>query len=350
MTWFTRAGLDASRVTVLVMLLALSIGAVSYLNFPKREDPEITVRTAVGTAANPGMRLDQLEELVALPLEEAARAIPGVAEVRTQLTGGAAILQVDIGDDVPEADLKRVFDEIRDEMDAAACAMPDGTTGFDVNTDFGDVAIATIAVTGDGFGLPEVETRAKALRDRLYAPDAVAAVTLYGAQSEVITLELDRARLVAIGTTPGPVLAALEGQNVRRTAGSLVAGDARLPLETTGDLRSLDEVEAVLVELPDIGLIRLGDLVDVRRSLEDPPSRPVYQNGRPAILLGVEMAEGEDVTQVGPAIREVRTAWTLAQPLGIEAELGTFQPDVVTASVNGALLNMGQTFVVVLGI
>ena len=348
MSGLTRLGLEHGRFAVLVMILLVLVGVTSYAGFPKREDPAITVRTAIVTAANPGLRLEQLEELVALPLEERARAVPGVAEVRTQLSGGVALLQVDLEDAVPEAELKRVFDELRDDVAALAPELPEGTLGPVVDSDFGDVAIATIALTGEGFSLPELEREAKALRDRLYGLDAVAAVSLYGRQREVVTLEVDRARLAAVGATLEPILAALGGQNVRRPAGSVVTGSLRVPLETSGDARSVEDIAATLIELPEGGLIRLGDLVEVRRGLESPPVRPVFHDGRPAIVLGVEMAAGEDITGVGPRLRETLESFEAERPLGLRAAFSTFQPDVVEASVNGALVNMAQTFLVVL--
>ncbi len=345
----TGLGLQRSRFTVLVMILAIAVGLTSYLSFPKREDPAITVRTAIVLAANPGLELIQLEALVAQPLEEVARAVPGVAEVRTQLTGGAAILQVDIADGVPERDLKRLFDELRDDVAGIAATMPDGTQGPVVNSDFGDVAIATVAVTGTGFSLPEVEEAAEELRDRLYGMDAIAAVTLYGIQDEIIELRLDRARLASVNGTLGAVLAALEGQNVRLPAGSLVNGDARVQLETSGDLASVDEIKNLLVELPGLGLIRLADVVDVRRVLEEPSAAPVFQNGAPAIVVAFEMEDGQDITALGPELRSLVDRFVDDQPIGIEAEFSTFQPEIVAASVNGALINMAQTFAVVLG-
>jgi multidrug efflux pump subunit AcrB len=348
MSALTALGLRRSRVTVLVMILVLAAGALSYGGLPKREDPAITVRTAIVAAANPGLELEQLEELVALPLEEAARAIPGVDEVRTQLTGGAVILQVDVADAVPEAELKRVFDEIRDDM--ATLPMPEGTRGPVVDSDFGDVAAATVAVTDAGFAHPQVEDAALALRDRLYALDAVAAVTLHGMRDEVITLELDRARLAAVGATLDPVLAALREQNVRLPSGSVAVGDARVPLETTGDLADVEAIEEVLIEVPDLGLVRLGDLVTVRRGLAEPATSAAFQDGAPAIVLAVEMAEGEDITALGPVLRETVEDFEASQPIGIEASFSTFQPEVVEASVNGALVNMAQTFAVVLAV
>ena len=63
MSALTAFGLRRSRVTVLIMILALAIGAFTYASFPKREDPAITVRTAIVLAANPGLEMTQLEEL-----------------------------------------------------------------------------------------------------------------------------------------------------------------------------------------------------------------------------------------------------------------------------------------------
>jgi len=351
MTFLTRIGIEKSRLSILVMLLAIAIGASSYLNLPKREDPEIIIRTAIVTAANPGLRLEQLEELVAMPLEEAARAIPGVDEVRTQLTGGVAVLQVDLADAVAEQDLTNVFDEIRNDMEALAGTLPEGTRGPIVNTDFGDVAVATVAITGEGFALNEIEEAARELRDRLYALPDIAAVSLYGTQSQVVTLAVDRARLASLGATLNPVLAALQGQNVRLPAGSVVTGDARVPLETTGDFQSVEDIENLLVDLSggrgDARLVRLGDLVEVTLENESPATRPVIQNGRPAIVVAVEMGEGVDITALGPELQAVIDGFVADQPIGIEATISTFQPEVVEASVNGALVNMAQTIAVV---
>ncbi|OAB55745.1 hypothetical protein AY599_27380 [Leptolyngbya valderiana BDU 20041] len=351
MTFLTRIGIEKSRLSILVMLLAIAIGASSYLNLPKREDPEIIIRTAIVTAANPGLRLEQLEELVAMPLEEAARAIPGVDEVRTQLTGGVAVLQVDLADAVAEQDLTNVFDEIRNDMEALAGTLPEGTRGPIVNTDFGDVAVATVAITGEGFALNEIEEAARELRHRLYALPDIAAVSLYGTQSQVVTLAVDRARLASLGATLNPVLAALQGQNVRLPAGSVVTGDARVPLETTGDFQSVEDIENLLVDLSggrgDARLVRLGDLVEVTLENESPATRPVFQNGRPAIVVAVEMGEGVDITALGPDLQAVIDGFVADQPIGIEATISTFQPEVVEASVNGALVNMAQTIAVV---
>ena len=59
----TRCGLDNSRFTWLMMALILLLGVTSYLGIPKREDPAITIRTAVVSVEFPGMSPERLEDL-----------------------------------------------------------------------------------------------------------------------------------------------------------------------------------------------------------------------------------------------------------------------------------------------
>ena len=348
MVSLTDLGIRQTRVTIFVMLLILVAGALTYVGFPKREDPAITVRTAIVSALNEGLSLYQLEELVARPLEEAARSISGVDEVRTQLIAGAVVMQIDIETEVPEGQIESVFTDIRNDMEDLAPAMPSGTVGPIVNTDFGDVAIATIAITGEGFTHREIERAAENLRDRLYSLDAVSAVTLYGAQDEVIWLEIDRTRLASIGVALTAVVEALQGQNVRLPSGSFQSDGARISIETSGDFSQVADIENTLVEIPDVGLLRLGDLVTVRRGYVDPVQQPVFFNGKPAVLTAIEMYPGEDIVGVGAQIQELLAEYNGDQPWGIEAAFSTYQPEVVDASVSNATTNMLQTFLVVL--
>ena len=346
----TEFGIARERLTILAMLVILALGAGTYLGFPKREDPAITVRTAVVTVVNQGLPLVQIEELIARPIEERARAIAGVDEVRTQVLRGGAILQIDLANAVPEGGIAAIFREIENEIEALAPQMPQGSVGPLVNTNFGDVAIATVAVTAQGFALTDLERFAESLRDRFYTLETVSAVTLHGVQGERVWIEIDRERLSSIGMTLDPVIAALRAQNVRLPSGSIVSEGARFALETTGDFDGIDAIADMIVDIPGIGLLRLGDLAHVRRGTVEPQQTPVFHDGEQAIVLGVEMFPGEDIVAVGEDLRRIVDAFVLDQPWGVEAMFSSFQPEVVANSVNNALINMAQTFLVVLGV
>lgn len=194
-----RFGIEKSRFTMFVMVGLLLIGALSYLALPKRENPAITIRTVIVAAQFPGMSPERVEDLIAVPLERAAREIGEVEDISTLVTTGRAQLSIAVGDSVPVADLDQVFSDIRTIMEDTVGELPDGTFGPFVNTNYGDVAVATIAVTGDGFSYTEIEGAAEDLQNGLYAIPGVTKVSLAGEQEERIWLEIDSRRIASVG-------------------------------------------------------------------------------------------------------------------------------------------------------
>ncbi|MEL6315723.1 MAG: efflux RND transporter permease subunit, partial [Pseudomonadota bacterium] len=140
----------------------------------------------------------------------------------------------------------------------------------------------------------------------------------------------------------------LQAQHVILPAGEIDADGNKITLEANGDLQSLDEIGAVLTQVSGLaGFVRLSDLVTVRRGYEDPKNAPVFFNGEPAIVAAIEMSPQTDIQDLGTRLDAALRAFENGQPIGIALNVSTFQETVVTASVNNALENVGQTFVIV---
>lgn len=348
MDWLARFGIEKSRFTILVMLGLLLVGVLSYFSLPKRENPAITIRTAIVTAQFPGMAPTRVEDLIAVPLERAAREIGEVDDISTLITTGSAQLSIAVDDSIPSVELDRIFADIRNKMEDTAGKLPTGTQGPFVNTNYGDEAIATVAVTGEGFSYAEIEDAAEDLQTGLYRVPGITKVTLSGQQDERIWLEIDSRRLAAIGVQLPQLLSDLDDQNVILPAGKIDADGTNIILEANGNLESIKDIGAVLTQLPSGDIVRLSDLMTVRRGYVDPLNRPVYFNGQPAVLVSVEMSDTRDIQKVGRTLRTEIAALEQAQPIGISYSISTFQETNVTQAINAALSNVAQTFVVVL--
>ncbi|MEM1048531.1 MAG: efflux RND transporter permease subunit [Pseudomonadota bacterium] len=348
MDFLTRFGLDNSRFTSLVMILILLMGLISYLGLPKREDPAITIRTAAAIATFDGMSPERIEDLIAIPIERKIREIGEIEDIETIITSGQALFYVHLYDETSIEDIESAWEDFRNKMQDVAAELPDGTSGPIVNTDYGDVSIATIAVTGDGFDLAAIEDVAEDLQKELYRVSGVTKVTLYGEQEERIWLDLDIRKLASVGVQINQLLEDLQAQNVILPAGEIDANGTKIVLEANGDLSTVDEIRGVLTKVSGLaGYIRLSDLVDVRRGFVDPKETPVFFNGKPAIVLGVEMSEASDIQDLGRRLATRITDFEQTQPIGISFEVSTFQETNVTAAINNALSNVGQTFVIV---
>lgn len=349
MDFLTRFGINNSRLTVLVMLGLILLGLMSYSSLPKREDPAITIRSAVVSVQFPGMTPQRMEEVIVTPLERKAREIGEVEDIKVLVATGSAILTLDLYNSVPKADIDAVLQDIRNKMEDIKGTLPAGTKGPFVNTDYGDVAIATVAITGEGFSYSEISDAAEDLQKSLYTISGISKVKLYGEQKERVWLEIDSRKLAAVGVQISQVLSDLQNQNVILPAGEFDAGGVNLVLEANGDLGSVTDIENVLTKIKGLaGFVRLKDLMTVRRGYQDPVVKPVYFNGSPAVMAAIEMSDGNDIQELGKRIKSAVNRFEQDQPIGISYRFSTYQEAKVTQSINSALMNVAQTLVVVL--
>jgi multidrug efflux pump subunit AcrB len=342
----TRFGLGRSRFTIAAMISLLLAGIVLYPNFPKREDPVIVIRTAVVSAFFPGMAPERMENLVAIPIERKIRELAEVKDIRTLVTEGSLTTYVDLKDEI--GNVNATWQRLRDKIGDVKIELPDGVVGPFVNSDFGDVAIATLAITGEGFSQREIRNVADDFRKQLYQVSGISKVDLLGVQDERIWLELDTRKLAAVGVQVNALIKDLQGQNVVLPSGNINADGTRLLLETSGDFSSVRAIETMLTRVgASDSLVRLADLVTVHRGYISPKVKPIYFNGRPAVALSVVMQQDQDVTQLGQKLRAAARDYEERLPIGYALGFATSQAEQVSASVNSALSNVAQTFIVV---
>ena len=132
----TRFGIQKSRLTILAMIGLLFMGLMTYLSLPKREDPAITIRNAIVSAQFPGMSPERMEDLIAVPLERAAREIGEVEDISTLIATGQAVLTITMYDSVSKEELETVYQDLRTKMEETAKELPSGTLGPFVNTNY----------------------------------------------------------------------------------------------------------------------------------------------------------------------------------------------------------------------
>lgn len=347
MNWLTQFGLHRSRLTVLIMIGLITLGSILYSSFPKREDPEILIRQAVVTVTFAGMTPERLENLIAAPVERKIREIPEVKELRTLVTTGRVKIDVVVKDRY--SDLDPIWQELRDKMEEIARELPSGAKGPFVNTNFADVSIASIAMSAEGFSFREMELAAESLQRYLYTLDGVSKVDLYGVQDERIWLEVDTERLAAIGIQLDTLIRDLTQQNTILPAGTLNAGGQSILLEASGDFTSVEEISRMLTKVEGLNdFVRLGDIVTVRRGLVSPRVKPVYFNGRPAVVISVQMQSAVDIEALGEQLSRAVETFEQSLPIGFELSFAAFQPKNVTDAVDNAVSNVVQTFTVVL--
>jgi multidrug efflux pump subunit AcrB len=335
---------------VLILVGAIVVFALSVLdNFPSQEDPPITVREAVVMTFMPGMEADEVELLVTRPIEQALARIPERDYIYSWSRNGVSDVRIVVRDQFNQDDLDIIWQDVRNEIIDATPGLPDGVIGPFVNDDFGDVTVVSAALTGAGFSLAQLHAVAKRVQDQLYIVPGVKRATLYGVQEETIWIEFSTARLAQLGFSVSTIRDALVSENVVLPGGTIDTGQREIIVVPRGEFRTVADIENVPIEIPDTGeVVYLRDLASVRRDYVDPPEAPFYFDGEQAVLIGVSMAEGQNVLDVGPRVVQRLEEIEQLLPVGFQLRIGNYQPTHVERAVAAVRSNLFQTIAIVL--
>lgn len=337
------------RIVYLLIAGLILSGAVSYFTMPAREDPEITIREAVITTQYPGFPAERVELLLTKPLERAVRAMAEVEEIRSSSFTGTSIIHVELHDH--HDDLDPLWDELRRRVNEAASGLPDGARPPRINTDFSDVTVMTVAVTGPDFDPAELTEAAEHLEGAVYEVPGTLRVDLFGAQSERIYVELAGARLAELGVDAQAVYQALARQNLVRPGGTMEVGDKRLPVRVSGTYETVQDVRNTLVQLPELALpLPLKELARVYRAPMDPPQPLAYYQGEPAVVAAIAMDGTYRVLEYAERLRSRIDRLQSLLPAGIQLNVITDQSRAVSRAVYGVSANVLQTLAAVAGV
>ena len=344
----TKLALENNRLIILFALIITLAGPLSFTSHPSREDPQITIRTAVVTARFAGMSPERVENLITRKLEEEIRKIPEVEHIVSTSRTGVATVKAEVYERY--FDMERIWQSLRNKMSDVKASLPDGTLGPFVNDDYGEVAMASIALTGEGFTLAELRDEARTLRDRLYAVKGVRKVELFGDEEEQIFIEINTARLAQLGLSAATIITTLQGQNIIMPGGTIQAGDRSFVVEPSGNFETVEDIASVVLDIPNARgqVAYLRDIAKIKRAYADPPEAPAFYNGEPAIVFSISMVDQYDADRFGRDLKRKISELGLSLPIGQQLNFITFQPNDIAVAVNGVMNNLYQTIVIVL--
>lgn len=336
-------------VTLFLILVAVAAGALAYLNLGRAEDPTFTIKTMVVQAVWPGATADEMQRLVAEPIEKRIQELPELDYVRTYSRPGATVIQVQLQDWARGEVVREAWYQIRKKVGDLRPQLPQGLIGPFFDDEYGDVFSAIYLLTGEGVSRADLKDYAEALRTRLLNVGDAAKVALIGQVDEKIFVEISHRRLATLGLSPQTVFDAITRQNAMAASGSFSTGADSVQVRVTGGLNSIEALREVTIAVEG-RTIRLGDIAEVLRGYEDPPDYLAFLNGQPTVGVGVSMAAGANVVHLGEELAKEVTLFRADLPLGVEITQVSDQADVVVHAFDEFIHTFVEALVIVLAV
>ena len=322
----TRFFVDRWQFTGVLFLLLIALGIGAILAIPKSEDP-ITEFPGVSTAVVlPGADAEQMERLVAIPLEDAINSIEDIRDIRSESRAGLAVVVVEFEWGV---DPQEKFGEVIREINLVRPTLPEGIV--DIRSRRFNPAVTSVvqvALTSPDAPFRQMESYARALRDSIERAPGIQQADVWGAPPAEVRVAADLDRLAAYRLPLTSVADVLQREGVDTPIGAVESDSRRYNLQASGSYNSLDEIRGVPLRADNGSLVTVGDVADVSWA-NDQRAHITRYNGERAVFVSARARLGESIFPVLNAVEDRIDAFEATLPDNITLHRGFNQSETV---------------------
>jgi len=350
----TKQGINLSALAVrersvtLFFLLAMVIaGAFAYFKLGRGEDPPFTVKVFTVTAAWPGATAQEMQDLVADPLEKRMQELTYYDHVDTFTRPGLAFLTVAMKDYTPPEDVQEEYYQGRKKILDETSRLPRGVLPPVVNDEYTDVIFTVYSLEAPGLPLRLLTREAETVRQDLLQVPGVKKVNILGEQPERIFVEFSYTRIATLGVSARDIFDALVRQNAVTPAGSIDTQNQQVFIRLDGAFDDLQKIRDTPIAAGGRTL-KLSEIADVERGYEDPATFLVRHNGAPAMMLAVVMKDRFNGLDLGKALQVEQKRLQANLPAGISLEKVMDQSVIIKDAIDEFQLKFFVALLVVM--
>ena len=323
---------------VVLFVVLLFMGVVAFIRLPVTLDPDISFPGVIVTVGQPGAAPQELEVQVLQKVEGAVSSIGNISSITSWATEGQANVFIEFNIGTP---VDRAVADVRDAMAKVRAMLPQGIQEPVVQRiDADGGPIVSYAVSSNSLTQEEISWFVdNTITKRLLSIPGVAQVNRGGGVNREIRVELDPARMQALGITAAEVNDQLRNLNLDPAGGRAEVGGGEQAIRVLGGARSAAALANTQIALSGGRFARLSDLANVMDSVGE--IRQIARlNGRPATTFGIKKAKGySDVTvdnEIRKELDKVRTENPQVKLTEIYTTV-TYTKDTYSASMHALL-------------
>ncbi|WP_457553986.1 efflux RND transporter permease subunit [Desulfobacula sp.] len=346
----------SSQLSIMLVIISLALGAFSIYITPKEEEPQIVVPMADIYVNAPGASPEEIEKLVATPLEKMLWEIDGVEYVYSMSTKEKAVVTVRffVGENREDSIVK-----LRNKIQMNLDRVPPIVTNWLVKPiEIDDVPILNLALYSDRYSDYELERVGEEVVARLSRLENISKSSIYGGRKREIRVELDPLRMKGFGISIQDIQNALQGADVSTQAGVFNKNNTRITLTSSSFLTSVDEVKTLVISGRESKPVYLEDVAKIIDGPKEADSytrisfsnyfrkthgiQPDQPFSFPCVTLAFSKKKGTNAVKVAQCIlEEVEKLKTTIIPDGMHIQVTRNYGKTAQTKVNDLLSSLG---------
>ncbi len=345
----TSSSIKYNRVAYMVLLVIVIMGALAYNKLSRDSMPPYTIRAASIVTVFPGAGPERVESLISDKIEKVAQEIPEVKTITSESRTGLSVVTVSLTDDIPQADLRPIWDRLRRKIDVLTPTLPDGITGPTVNDDnLGVVFGIVLGLQNEGFSYKELKDYSDFIKDELIRLEGASQIEVAGLQEERVYVEFDNTELARYNLSSGQLQNIIATTNIIFPGGDVSLNDKRVILEPTGNFETLNDLRNMLVPVGGGETVALGNITTIRKDYVSPVDQLVKIDGERGISISIALKEGANIIELGEKVNARVIELNKELPVGLTLNRISSQDYEVDKSVKDFVSNLLQSVGIVL--
>ncbi len=332
--------------TSLLMAGILLIGIVAFPMLPVAPLPQVDFPTIQVSAQLPGASPETMASSVATPLETQFSAIPGVSQMTSTSVLGTTQLTI-------QFDLNRNIDAAAQDVQSAIVAaggqlpknLPSPPNYRKVNP--ADSAVLILAVHSDVLPLTQVDDYAETvIAQHLSQLPGVAQVSIGGQQKPAVRVQVDPAKIAALGIQLEDVASVITTASVDAPQGSINGVKHSFAIYDNDQLLKAAPWNDVIVAYRNGAPVRIRD---IGVALDGPENSQLsaWQNGKDGILLLIFKQPGANIIDTVDSVRALLPKVLTAVPPSLKVDNVIDRTTTIKASVEDVEFTLALTIALV---
>lgn len=302
--------LSRTRSVLMIFVLLIISGAVTYANIAKESNPDITIPTIYVSMVHDGISPEDAERMLVRPMENELKSIAGIKEMKSNAGEGHASVTLEF---IAGFDPKEALADVRDKVTLAKAKLPNDTEEPEVHevTMANQQPAITVILSG-----PVTErglvTLARNLRDRLETLEEVLEVDIGGDREDMVEIIVDPLLMESYGLDSSDIYNLVERNNRLVPAGTMDTGKGRFAIKAPSIFETVQDLLDLPIKVDGDRIITFADVSKVRRAYKDPTSF-ARLDGHRSVAIEVKKRSGENiihtVDKVKAITKEAQLKW-----------------------------------------
>ena len=328
----------------LLMCVFLMLGLLTMQKIKREAMPDHTTRTLQITAVYPGATAEEIEEAVALPIEEALDNVNNIKRIKTTAMEGAVSVQVEMMD---AADYQTFYNDIKREVDAIT-TFPDLLEDLNITPRQPTDQVVGLAVYGD-LSVVDLKAYCENIKDKLDDIGNGINVAISGFSQHEFRIELSPSVLHTYKLSVNQIADIISEQNIDLPAGTLETGTQDIKLRFSDRRKTIQSLADVKIIYGSRGgELKLGDIATITDRFSEDENKVLF-NGQRAGIINVSKSKNADSLTIYKQVMKIVDQEKAEAPKGMRFEITRDMASEIKDRLNMVYINALQGFLLVFG-